>query len=65
MGLRWVNIQNTVKDYCTNLVWNTEVRLYSYLLDDRANRPKLDEESQFCKFRLRVSHIIFFSNTSL
>lgn len=60
MGLRWVNIQNIVKDDCTNLVLNTEVRLYSYLLDERANRKKLDEVSQFCKFH-RVSHIIFFS----
>lgn len=50
MGLRWVNVQNIVKDGCRNLVLNTEVRLYSYLLDDRTNRKKLDEGSQFCKF---------------
>lgn len=50
MGLKWVNVQNIVKDDCTNLVLNTEVRLYSYLLDGRANRKKFDAESQFCKF---------------
>lgn len=50
MGLIWVNIQNIVKDDCTNLVLNTEVRLYSYLLDDRANRQKLEGKFNFVNF---------------